>query len=104
MTQIELRPYQLACIQAAQAEWKSGRLATFGHLATGTGKTELALGLLAEEMKDGSVGRVLFLVGSIKLAYQPIERIDKSWPEFQFKTGIVQGANNDVSARFIAAT
>ena len=104
MTEIILRDYQLACIESAQAEWARGVNATFGHLATGTGKTEIALGLLAAELKAGRVGRVMFLVGMKKLVHQPVQRIDRHWPEFFGMTGKVQAENNDVQSRFIVAT
>jgi superfamily II DNA or RNA helicase len=104
MTEIILRDYQSECVESVLAEWQQGHHSTLAVLSTGAGKTEIALATLAAELKAGRLGRVLFLVHTIELVTQPLERIDKSWPEFQFMTGVVQGENNDVSARFVMAT
>lgn len=104
MCGITLRDYQRECVAAVRNEWEKGIRSTLATLATGAGKTEIALAVLSEELRDGKVGRILFLVHTIELTYQPIQRIDKSWPEFFGMTGIVQAQSNDVNARFIVAT
>jgi superfamily II DNA or RNA helicase len=104
MGNITLRPYQTEAVQSIRAEWERGVHATLAVLATGAGKTEIALATLSQELQAGKVGRILFLVHTIELVRQPVERIDKSWPEFFGMTGMVQAENNEVYARFICAT
>jgi len=104
VTEIVLRDYQEEAVESILAEWQKGHRSTLAVLSTGAGKTEIALAALAAELKADRLNRVLFLVHTIELVTQPLERIDRSWPEFQFMTGVVQGQNRDVSARFVMAT
>jgi superfamily II DNA or RNA helicase len=104
MTTISLRNYQRDCVDAVRAEWAKGHLSTMAVLATGAGKTEIGLSILSEELAAGNVGRILFLVHTIELSSQPLERIDRSWPEFFGMTGVVQAEHNDVNCRFVLAT
>ena len=96
---ISLRDYQAEAVTAIVDEWKRGNLSTLCVMATGTGKTETALAALVSDHATRSV----FLVNSLELVEQPLERIKKYWPEFK-STGIVQAENNDTEAAFIAAT
>jgi superfamily II DNA or RNA helicase len=104
MTTITLRDYQQDAVTAIRGEWQSGKLSTLAVLSTGAGKTEIALATLSQELAAGSVGRILFLVHTIELVTQPLERIDRSWPEFFGMTGIVQAEHNDVNCKFVMAT
>lgn len=99
---ITLRPYQAEAVSAIRAEWAAGRLSTLAVLATGAGKTEIAFAALAGEKADGLYQRSIFLVDTLELAQQPVERIRRNWREFT--PGIVQGENDDVGAEFIVAT
>lgn len=96
---IELRPYQREAVDAILREWNNGHNSTLCVMATGTGKTETALAALVADNATRSV----FLVNSLELIEQPIDRIHRNWPEF-LSTGIVQAENNDITADFIAAT
>jgi superfamily II DNA or RNA helicase len=104
MTEIVLRDYQAEAVDSILAEWQKGKLSTLAVLSTGAGKTEIALSVLSSELQSGRMSRALFLVHTIELVQQPLERIDRSWPEFFGMTGIVQGENNSVNARFVMAT
>ena len=55
-----LRPHQREAIDAVKRDWAAGHKAVLGVAATGSGKTQIALGLLTEELGQRG-GRALFL-------------------------------------------
>lgn len=57
-----LREYQINAIRAVEAAIAQGRRACLMTMATGTGKTRTALGLIYRLIKSGTFRRVLFVV------------------------------------------
>ena len=100
---ITLRPYQRDARDAVLSEWERGNLATLLAAATGTGKTEVALAILQAEHESGRLGRALWLAHRTELVTQPVDRIERSWPDLA-PAGIVQASRDDAGARIIAAT
>jgi superfamily II DNA or RNA helicase len=84
-------------------EWAAGHLATLVAAATGTGKSELGFGVLQAEHEAGRLERCLWLAHRTELVDQPVERIERSWPDLA-PAGIVQASRDDSDARIIAAT
>src|SRR5690606_19934451 len=65
-----LREYQLDAIRAAEAAIAAGKRELLLAMATGTGKTRTALGLLYRLIKSKRFRRVLFLVDRTALGEQ----------------------------------
>jgi type I restriction enzyme R subunit len=65
-----LRPYQLRAIRAVQEAVKEGKTRFLFEMATGTGKTLTAAGVIKLFIRTGNVKRVLFLVDRIELETQ----------------------------------
>ncbi|UJR78529.1 type I restriction-modification system endonuclease [Sandaracinus amylolyticus] len=65
-----LRDYQVRAIHAVEAAIESGRRTALLALATGTGKTRLAIGLCYRLLKAGRFRRILFLVDRSALGIQ----------------------------------
>jgi type I restriction enzyme R subunit len=59
---LDLRPYQIGAIQAVEKAIEEGRRACLVAMATGTGKTRTAIGLVYRLLKAQRFRRVLFLV------------------------------------------
>ena len=95
---IELRKYQRKAIDSIRAAWAESKRPLL-VAATGTGKTEMALGALVH---DGAE-RALFIAHRQELVFQPIERIQRHWQELQ-PAGVVMGKYDETNRRFIAAT
>ena len=73
---VEARPYQLRCIEAADTALLAGRRRMLFEMATGTGKT-LTIAMLMKRWFQAAVGsRVLFLADRIELAKQAKETFD----------------------------
>ena len=70
---LTLRPYQMDAVQAAISAVTSGRKEMLLALATGTGKTRIALGLLYTLLKARRFRRILFLVDRTLLAEQAFD-------------------------------
>ncbi|WP_029542684.1 type I restriction-modification system endonuclease [Selenomonas sp. AB3002] len=67
---LNLRPYQLQAIKAAEEAVLSGRQNILLAMATGTGKTRTVLGLIYRFLKTGRFRRILFLVDRSDLGDQ----------------------------------
>jgi type I restriction enzyme R subunit len=73
---VEARPYQLRCLQAADQALLAGRRRMLFEMATGTGKT-LTIAMLFKRWFQAAVcSRVLFLADRIELAKQAKETFD----------------------------
>jgi len=68
--EIEVRPYQLECLQRADAALVSGRRRMLFEMATGTGKTLTIAMLMKRWFQAALISRVLFLADRIQLAKQ----------------------------------
>ena len=79
---LALRPYQMDAVRAALRGITGGRKHLLLALATGTGKTRIALGLIYTLLKARRFRRVLFLVDRTLLAEQAMET---------FQSGQIEG-------------
>ena len=70
-----LRPYQLSAIHALQKAAKKGNDRYLFEMATGTGKTLIAGGIIKLFLKSGNAKRILFLVDRLELE-------DQAWKNF----------------------
>lgn len=70
---LNLRPYQVRAIAAAEQAIISGAQRLLLALATGTGKTRLVIGLIYRMLKAGRFQRVLFLVDRTSLGEQALD-------------------------------
>jgi type I restriction enzyme R subunit len=68
-----LHPHQKAAIEAAERALLQGQRAMLLAMATGTGKTRMALGLIYRMLKAGRFRRVLFLVDRTELGKQALD-------------------------------
>jgi superfamily II DNA or RNA helicase len=100
---IDLYPHQIECRDAVIQDWQIGKRSCLAFLATGSGKTETALSILVAEKEAGRMKRALFLVHTVELATQPLERIAKTWPEFS-SSGLIRAEYNETNREFTAAT
>ncbi|MFN6980831.1 MAG: type I restriction-modification system endonuclease [Brevundimonas sp.] len=68
-----LRPYQKDAIEAVQTALSEGRRAMLLAMATGTGKTRLAIALMYELLRTKRFRRILFLVDRNALGRQTLD-------------------------------
>ena len=67
---LQLRDYQTAAIQSVETAIEAGQRECLLAMATGTGKTRTAIGLVYRLVKSGRFRRVLFLVDRSSLGHQ----------------------------------
>lgn len=72
-----LRPYQLASIHALQNSARKGNDRYLFEMATGTGKTLVAAGVIKLFLKTGNARRILFLVDRLELENQAYKNFKK---------------------------
>lgn len=70
---LNLRPYQLKAIAAAEQAIIDGRRSILLAMATGTGKTRTVLGMLYRFLKSERFRRILFLVDRTELGEQALD-------------------------------
>ena len=100
---MKARPYQDAARAAVRDAWA----AKDGHplvvMATGTGKTETALGLVVEAIDAGE--RVVWLAHREELVRAPVERLSRYRPDLARHCGVEQADSRPhMGARFVAAS
>lgn len=81
--EVETRPYQRKCLEAADQALIAGRRRMLLEMATGTGKTLTIAMLMRRWFEAAVISRVLFLADRIELAKQAKETFDdymRSWP------------------------
>ena len=76
-----LRPYQRECIDATEKTLRSGKRRMLIAMATGTGKTFVAISLIYRLLRSGFARRVLFLVDRRALAAQAVGAFSAFEPE-----------------------
>jgi superfamily II DNA or RNA helicase len=101
---IKLRPYQTEARDAVLDHWQRGILNVLLAMATGTGKTETFLAILAEARKKTPGFRALIIAHREELISQPTERIAKHWQHALPIPGIVMASQNDNRAEIVVAT
>jgi type I restriction enzyme R subunit len=67
---LNLRPYQLEAVEAAEKAVADGKTTALLAMATGTGKTRTVLGMIYRFLKVGRFRRILFLVDRNALGEQ----------------------------------
>ncbi|WP_437296232.1 type I restriction-modification system endonuclease [Sorangium sp. So ce426] len=72
---LDLRDYQISAIRAVEAAIESGQRACLVAMATGTGKTRTAIGLVYRLIKAQRFRRVLFLVDRSALGEQTVDAL-----------------------------
>jgi type I restriction enzyme R subunit len=100
--EIEARPYQIKCLQRADAALVSGRRRMLFEMATGTGKTLTIAILMKRWLQSAIISRVLFLVDRIELAKQAKETFDeylRDWP-----TVILFGGKRSLEGQIVVGT
>jgi type I restriction enzyme R subunit len=76
-----LRPYQLEAIDSIERALRSGKREMLLAMATGTGKTFVAVSLIYRLLKSGFAKRILFLVDRRALAAQAVGAFGSFEPE-----------------------
>lgn len=99
-----LRPYQQEAIAAVQRDWAAGLTDVLVTAATGTGKTEMFLALLADELQRQPRARALLLCHRRELIEQPLERLALRFPDLALKAGIVMAERDECDRQIVAAT
>lgn len=100
--EVEARPYQIECLQKADASLFAGRRRMLFEMATGTGKTLTIAMLMKRWFQAALVSRVLFLVDRIELAKQAKETFDeylRDWP-----TVILYGGKRSLEGQIVVGT
>lgn len=81
--EVVARPYQIECLNAADAAVIADRRRMLFEMATGTGKTLTIAMLMKRWFQAAAISRVLFLADRIELAKQAKETFDdylRDWP------------------------
>jgi type I restriction enzyme R subunit len=76
------RDYQMECIDTLCQEMGQGRRKMLVEMATGTGKTRTAAGLIKRLFQANAITRVLFLVDRIPLAKQTEDAFAEHLPDY----------------------
>ncbi len=104
---ITLRPYQTQAVEAVLQAWQQ-HSAVLLAMATGLGKTETFLAILAHEYaaarRDGRPFRAVILAHRDELITQPVDRIALHWSDRLPTPGVVMAARDDHAADLIVAT
>ena len=101
---IKLRPYQTEARDAVLDHWQRGILNVLLAMATGTGKTETFLSVLAAVRESTPNFRALVIAHREELISQPAERVQKNWTHALSVPGIVMAAHDQNDAEIVVAT
>ena len=82
---LDLRDYQRDAIARVETAVLAGQRRILLAMATGTGKTRTAIGLMVRLLKSRRFGRILFLVDRNALGEQALEAVENA-PIVQFQT------------------
>jgi len=84
------RYYQIECVKTLIEKYKAGKRKMLVHMATGLGKTRVAVALTKALLEHGLAKRVLFVVDRILLAKQALDHgfslISKEYPAAWIKS------------------
>ena len=84
------RYYQIECVKTLIEKYKAGKQKMLVHMATGLGKTRVAVALTKALLEHGLAKRVLFVVDRILLAKQALDHgfslISKEYPAAWIKS------------------
>lgn len=101
---ITLRPYQVEAVNSVIQAWHNGVHSQLVAMATGLGKTEVLLSILAEERAAHRLSRALVIAHRKELIEQPAERIARHWADKLPTPGIVMAERNEYGAQIVIAT
>ena len=101
---LELRGYQNRIINSVLGDWDRGYQKVLIMAATGTGKTIMFLETVNRILKKQPDARILIVAHRAELIQQPVERINRFWPNNIYLTGIVMGSKNQCAKKIIVAT
>jgi type I restriction enzyme R subunit len=99
---VEARPYQLRCLQAADEALLAGRRRMLFEMATGTGKTLAIAMLMKRWFKAAVCSRVLFLADRIELAKQAKETFDEYLKDFP--STLLYGGKRSLEGQIVVGT
>lgn len=102
---MRFRPYQIEAQEAVRDAWMlslPGDPHPMLVLATGTGKTETALGLVLEAAERGE--RVVWLAHREELVDEPLARLVRNWPEVGKRGGIVRAERDEYHRQLVFAS
>jgi len=99
---VDVRPYQLRCLEAADQALLAGRRRMLFEMATGTGKT-LTIAMLFKRWFQGAVcSRVLFLADRIELAKQAKETFDEYLKDYP--STLLFGGKRSLQGQIVVGT
>lgn len=99
---VEVRHYQLRCIQAADEALLSGRRRMLFEMATGTGKTLTIAMLFKRWFQAAACSRVLFLADRIELAKQAKETFDEYLKDYP--STLLFGGKRSLEGQIVVGT
>lgn len=99
---VESRPYQLRCLEAADKALIVGRRRMLFEMATGTGKTLTIAMLMKRWFQAAAISRVLFLVDRIELAKQAKETFDEYLRDYS--SSILYGGRRSLEGQIVVGT
>ncbi|MCE9552487.1 MAG: DEAD/DEAH box helicase family protein [Planctomycetes bacterium] len=100
--QVDARPYQLECIEKADAALLAGRRRMLFEMATGTGKTLTIAMLMKRWFQAATISRVLFLADRIELAKQAKETFDDYLRDFP--STLLYGGRRSLEGQVVVGT
>lgn len=100
----ELRNYQIAAIQAVRKDWAAGIRSVLVTAASGTGKTETFLALLAAELESHPTARALIICHRRDLIDQAQKRLELRFPQWAAKTGVVMATQDEADKQIVIST
>lgn len=99
---VDARPYQLRCLEAADQALLTGRRRMLFEMATGTGKT-LTIAMLIKRWFQAAVcSRVLFLADRIELAKQAKETFDEYLKDYPCT--LLYGGKRSLEGQIVVGT
>jgi type I restriction enzyme R subunit len=99
---VDVRPYQLGCLQAADEALIAGRRRMLFEMATGTGKTLTIAMLMKRWFQAAATSRVLFLADRIELAKQAKETFDDYLRDYP--TQLLYGGKRSLEGQIVVGT
>ena len=100
---LDLRYYQKIAVQQIITSFLSGKKRMLVEMATGTGKTEVAMAAIAKLLDEGKVKRVLYLVDRDSLATQTYQRFNAKLGD-KYIVRKLEGNFDDISAEVVIST
>src|SRR3990167_8442070 len=100
---VEARPYQVQCLQAADDALIAGRRRMLFEMATGTGKTLTIAMLMKRWFQAAAISRVLFLADRIELAKQAARETFDDYLR-DYPTKLLYGGKRSLEGQIVVGT